>query len=217
MAPKLKPETLEERRTQILRAALTCFARKGYHHTTMDDIVRKAGLSKGGLYWHFSSKKELFLALFDSLISGTEAILTASLASQASAKEKLRAMLDMFTAMGTMDEFQEVMPLMIDVWAQNWQDPEVNEAAVAIYNRFRGPMMQLIEEGIASGEFKPVNAKALTSILFATYDGLIVQWMIDRSMVDWAAVNETMMNTLVAGLLADRASNSTSEEVKGEG
>ena len=64
MAPKLKPETLEERRAQILQAASTCFSRKGYHQTTMDDIVEEAGLSKGGVYWHFSSKKELFLAKY---------------------------------------------------------------------------------------------------------------------------------------------------------
>ena len=40
----------EERRAQILQAALTCFARKGYHLTTMDDIVAESGLSKGSLY-----------------------------------------------------------------------------------------------------------------------------------------------------------------------
>jgi hypothetical protein len=59
----------------------------------------------------------------------------------------------------------------------------------------------LIEEGIANGEFKAVDAGALAGILLALYDGLAVQWMIDQTMVDWDTVSETVMQTLVAGLL----------------
>lgn len=202
MAPKLKPETLEERKAQILEAALTCFARKGYHHTTMDDIVQEAGLSKGGVYWHFGSKKELFLSLFESLVGESEVMMLASLVTQKSAREKLYDMLEMYVYFATADEFRKIMPLLIDVWAQNWQDPDVNEVAVALYNRYRTPLVQLIKEGIANGEFKPVNASALASMLFAMYDGLMVQAMIDETMVDWAAVHETVMDTLVAGLLS---------------
>lgn len=205
MAPKLRPETLEERKAQILEAALTCFARKGYHQTTMDDIVGEAGLSKGGLYWHFSSKKELFLALFESLVEGFDVITRASLAMPKSATEKLGDVLEMFVTLGTAEEFERIMPLMIDVWAQNWQDADVNEVAVMIYDRYRGPIVQLVAEGIASGEFKPVNASAVASIILAMYDGLMVQAMIDESLVDWETVNETVKSTLVAGLLADEA------------
>ncbi len=201
MAPKLKPETLEERKTQILKAALTCFARKGYHQTTMDDIVQEAGLSKGGVYWHFSSKKELFLELFESIVSDVGNLMSGVLASDASATDKLRSALDMFVTFSTAEEFQDLFPLMIDVWAQNSQDPDVNKVATAVYNHFRQPLVQLIEEGIASGEFKAVDAGALASILFALYDGLAVQWMIDATMVDWDAVSETVTQTFVAGLL----------------
>ena len=56
----------EERRAQILEAALQCFASKGFHTATMDDLVRASGLSKGSLYWHFESKEQVFLALFDA-------------------------------------------------------------------------------------------------------------------------------------------------------
>ncbi len=201
MSPKLKPETLEKRRAHILKAALTSFARKGYHQTTMDDIVQEAGLSKGGVYWHFDSKKELFLSLFEPIITGMEEYMAASLASQVSSREKLRVVLSMFATFGTANEFQEIMPLMIDIWAQNLQDPDINEVVTDIYTRFQAPFVQLIKEGIANGEFKPVNAPALASVLFAMYDGLMVQWMINKAMVDWDAVAETLMDTLVVGLL----------------
>jgi hypothetical protein len=110
-------------------------------------------------------------------------------------------MLDLYASLTTEEQFKRLMPLMIDVWAQNLQDPDVNEVASDIYRRFRRPLLHLIEEGIANGEFKPVDASALTSILFALYDGLMVMWMIDESMVDWDAISETLMTTLIAGLL----------------
>jgi AcrR family transcriptional regulator len=205
MSPKLKPETLEKRKTHILKAALTCFSRKGYHQTTMDDIVQEAGLSKGGVYWHFGSKKELFLSLFEPMMDGMEEHMRAALASQASAKEKLCAMLDVFTVFAVAEEFQAIMPLMVDVWAQNLQDPDVKEMATDVYNRLQTLLVQLVDEGVANGEFKPVNAKALASILFAAYDGLVVQWMIDETMVDWVAISETMRDTLIVGLLTSES------------
>jgi len=203
MAPKLKPETLVERREQILTAALTCFSRKGYHQTTMDDIVEASGLSKGGLYWHFASKKELFLALFDQLfVTAADQFSTILAAHGGTAEERLLLALDLMVQMATADEMQQAVPLMIDVWAQNRQDPEVNGAAVEVYDRLRRPMVDLIEEGISSGEFRPVDANALASILLGMYDGLAVQWMIDSSAVEWDNTTETVTKTLVAGLLA---------------
>ena len=217
MSPKLKPETLAARKAHILKAAEACFARQGYHQTTMDDIVQEAGLSKGGVYWHFGSKKELFLAIIESTLGDAQAMMQESVTSQPSAREKLDAVLAAFAALATSDQLLEIAPLMLDVWAQNWQDPEVNKVVIAVYNRFRGSVVQVIEEGIAQGEFKPLDATALTSIILALYDGLMVQAMIDKAMVDWGAISETLTNTLIAGLLtveaAEEGTKRTMKEV----
>ncbi len=53
------------RREEIIRAAAICFAKKGYYSTTMDDIVEVVGISKGGIYWYFKSKRELYMALLE--------------------------------------------------------------------------------------------------------------------------------------------------------
>jgi AcrR family transcriptional regulator len=56
-------EDKEQRRQDILAAALEVFAAKGYHETTMADIARGTGLSYGVVYWYFESKDDLFQAL----------------------------------------------------------------------------------------------------------------------------------------------------------
>ena len=61
--PKLKPETQALRRENILDAAEHCFARAGFHRTTMNDICKAAKVSPGALYVHFDSKEALIEGL----------------------------------------------------------------------------------------------------------------------------------------------------------
>ena len=53
----------EHRREQLLDAAGTLFMKKGYLGTTTEEVARKAGLTKGGLYFHFKNKEELLFEL----------------------------------------------------------------------------------------------------------------------------------------------------------
>lgn len=54
-----------ERREQLLAVAMDVFARDGFHQTSMNDVAEKAGITKPVLYQHFSSKRELYLALIE--------------------------------------------------------------------------------------------------------------------------------------------------------
>ncbi|MFE7798739.1 TetR/AcrR family transcriptional regulator [Nocardia sp. NPDC057440] len=61
--PRVSEEHLERRRQQILDAAQLCFARKGFHETSMQDVFAESGLSAGAVYRYFKSKNELISAL----------------------------------------------------------------------------------------------------------------------------------------------------------
>ena len=63
MPPKVSDEHVEARRQQILMAALSCFAKNGFHGTTMKDICQQADLSPGAVYSYFASKDELIEAI----------------------------------------------------------------------------------------------------------------------------------------------------------
>ena len=61
-APDKREQAREERRRQILEAALRVFLDKGYHAANVSDVAAEAGVSQGTIYWYFSSKEELFNA-----------------------------------------------------------------------------------------------------------------------------------------------------------
>jgi AcrR family transcriptional regulator len=66
--PRSEDRIPEGSRNRLLDAAMQVFADRGYERATIDEIASTAGLSKGTLYWHFSSKAELFQALLEDRI-----------------------------------------------------------------------------------------------------------------------------------------------------
>src|ERR1700686_5485686 len=67
MSPR--PDVSEERKSQILEAAIEVFARLGFHQSRMDDIAGQAGLSKGELYLYYKSKDAIIAALLQHLFA----------------------------------------------------------------------------------------------------------------------------------------------------
>ena len=86
--PKLKPDIQRARREHILDAAEQCFARAGFHRTTMHDICKEAGVSPGALYVYFDSKE----ALIAGIAERDRAEFAERLAALAAAADFLQAL-----------------------------------------------------------------------------------------------------------------------------
>src|SRR5437588_7877895 len=71
--PRVSDEYMAGRREEILAAAKACFAREGFHATSMRDIYRECGLSPGAVYNHFASKDEIVRALGEERLRGAQA------------------------------------------------------------------------------------------------------------------------------------------------
>lgn len=78
---------VSERTASILDAAAALFLRYGFKKTSMDDLARAAGLSRQGLYLHFSSKEALFKAVIEGMAAATSAIRRAELEREGPAIE----------------------------------------------------------------------------------------------------------------------------------
>ena len=198
MAPKLKPETLEERKTQILNAAWTCFTRQGYNNTTMDDIVAESGLSKGSLYWHFDSKDALFEAAVLAFFNEVGQEIFAALEQCETVSDKLRAV-----ARGTVNfgrRAEGVFSLIVEFWARSDRREEVSRFWAEVLVQYKEYFTGVIEEGIQKGEFKVVDAGHLAWVLMAAYDGLAAYLMLMPDL-DLEAISESFIETLLSGFL----------------
>lgn len=166
-----KADIAAERKEQIYQAALTCFNRKGYFQTTMDDIVAESGLSKGTLYWYFKSKKELFISLLqvvmEPMAQGWEIIVADE---SFSATEKLQASLTYFR--GQAESMFDFFGITLEAWAQTHLDEDVEQLTREIYKPYLANMKRIIDEGIATGEFRVESIEATAAVILTLFDGL---------------------------------------------
>ncbi len=194
-----RPDVSEERKAQIYQAALACFSRKGYHRTTMDDIVAESGLSKGTLYWYFKSKKELFLSLFQEVMGqigqAWEGIATNQ---EASATEKLRASLALFRA-----ELKEMVPffgVMMEAWALTRYDEDMESMIHELYEPYLAIMTRIIEEGAASGEFRVESVQEMALVIMTLFDGLTLALGTGLWHGDWDTLMDAAEELVLNGL-----------------
>jgi len=166
--PKPRWERRKDARPQeLLAAALDLFVDRGYAATRLEDVARRAGVSKGTLYLYFDNKQELFKAVVREnivdVIGKAESDVAA--ASGASCNELLRGMLDKWWREIGLTRAAGLAKL---VMAEAGNFPEI----AAFYNdevieRGNGLIASIVRRGVASGEFAPVDAEVMTRVLTA--------------------------------------------------
>lgn len=118
--PKVSPQYRDERRAHILAAARRCFVRDGFHQTSMQDLMREAGMSSGAIYRYFNSKDAMILAICEENLGGIAAIVRESLQHGSGAAEALAAAMEYASARHTQDGFGAIALL---VWSEALRNP----------------------------------------------------------------------------------------------
>jgi AcrR family transcriptional regulator len=91
MAPKKAEITRKE---VIFNTALTCFNNKGFYKTSIDDIAQKARITKGGIYYYFTSKEKLYIELFHHIVNKYFERIKIQAQNQKDPLTQLRALLE---------------------------------------------------------------------------------------------------------------------------
>jgi AcrR family transcriptional regulator len=194
-----KPDVSEERKAQIYQAALTCFSSKGYHRTTMDDIVAESGLSKGTLYWYFKSKKELFISLCEEIFGQMGRSLEAIAANEeARATDKLLACLTLFSA--ELKEMVSFWGVLMEAWAQTRHDEDVQSLVSEIYEPYLALMSGIIEEGVANGEFHVESPRPTAFVIMTLFDGITLAFGTGLWQQDWDEIIDAAAELVLRGL-----------------
>ncbi|NQW64605.1 MAG: TetR/AcrR family transcriptional regulator [Actinobacteria bacterium] len=113
----------DERRAQLLAAALEVFTAAGYHAAAMDDIADRANVSKPVLYQHFPSKLELYLAVLDVHIDSLVFAIQTAIASTPDNSSRVKATIDAY--FGFIDSESEAFRLLFE--SDMSVEPQVRE------------------------------------------------------------------------------------------
>jgi AcrR family transcriptional regulator len=201
--PKIAEQARAARREQIIDAGLACFARSGYHASTMADVAAQAGVSKGTPYLYFASKEALFLALHEEWDCGAgqrvgAAMTALTAADRRSPRRVLHAVAAAIAAHVTAEP--QACRVLLEARAQAAHCPAIAAVVRASDDRARQRLEQLITAGVAAGEWPPGTDPALAARLFtAGLYGLMAQWHLAPGSFSWDAAAAALADAPAPG------------------
>lgn len=196
--PKLRPETRVERRQLLIDAAWRCAALQGFRDLTIDDVCAEAGVSKGAFYGYFEHKQDLLLALLEDEATALDRELERITGANSSGVERMRLFAQVMLARG--EDLARVQ-VRADLWADLLTEEPVRERLASATQQRRVLVRSWIEEAVASGELLDIPANALSSILLALTDGLMLHRALDPNAFRWRNIRQAI-DMMLAGIEA---------------
>jgi AcrR family transcriptional regulator len=186
-------------RERLLDAAAEVFAANGYRESSVDDVAAAAGLTKGALYWNFSSKQDLFFALLDervdrrlrALLERTE----GAAAEEETAPSVSRGLAEV------VDEQRQLFLLMHEYWSLAARDPSLRERYAERQRSLRAGLARAIAaRHEATGVPLTTSADRLATAIAALANGLVIDRVVDRDAVPDDLLGE-VLGVLYDGLV----------------
>src|SRR5262252_6060050 len=175
---KLAPATEAERRKALLKAAFREVAEKGFSEVTLDDIAKRAGVSKGVTLYYFDSKDDLYRELFLWLIDSIHGRMRDAVAAEADPVAKVRALVALiFPSPSKNRAFFRAFVDFCGLAARREAFREVNERFYAGCREIDGG---IAEEGMRRGVFVVRDPREAGSTMRAIFDGLMMQWLSEK-------------------------------------
>ncbi len=159
------------RKNAIFEAALRCFNEKGYYETSLNMIADEAKLSKGGLYYHFQSKKEIFLELFHYRVKRYYDQIKAFINELEDPEERLRMFID--KSIHIFKENDDFFKFCIIFLSMGVRDSDIRDVMTGFYKDSVNTFKKIIDEGIVSGRFQRTDSAKDALSIYLLFMGVL--------------------------------------------
>jgi len=193
---------LSDTRTKILDSAEKMFAKFGFQGATLDDVAKEAGLTKGAVYWHFSSKQDLYLALCERslrrLLRGLPEQIQ-EIFSSPDVKDKLKNFFaDQFAAC---EKEGGQRPMLFFEFISSGRNDSIRkklcDSFSELFEETARILRKLQSERLINDE---VDAHDLSIALHSFVNGVVLMWLIAPNQVSFPTLAETMSEMILNGI-----------------
>ncbi len=189
--PKVVPEYREEAKNKILEAAFQEFSEKGFHQTTMEDVAKRVGVSKGALYLYFNSKEELFKGIYERAPQALGDIMRSSFKGN----DFVESSGQIFDRM--VQQYASNPSLSFEIFAEATRNPDLKKVLRANYDKYVNVMVGFLKEQKAEvRSTKDLDLRALAQALISLWNGmealLVVGYPVAEVKRAWSEALRTM-------------------------
>ncbi len=153
---------MNKTKRKIFEASMKLFAEKGYEATSVEEITATVGVAKGTLYYHFSSKEEIFNFLIEEgskLLLNNMAIKTQRLENSI---DKLRAII--ILQIRVLKKYENLITIFLSqIWGNDFKSIKCKYTILNYINEIE----KIVEDGIAKKQIKPGNSTIIATEIFS--------------------------------------------------
>jgi AcrR family transcriptional regulator len=173
--PRVDDAYLQSRRRQIMDAAIACFAREGFHRTTMQDIVAESGLSAGAIYRYFPAKEDIVAAIAAEHHAREAAVLTNAKGATA-AGEVLRELARVSLGRLADPAEQRWRRVTVQLWGEALRDDQVMEVVRSGLDEPIEIIAELLRRGQQDGDVPAgIDPHSAARVCAAIFQGVVLQ------------------------------------------
>jgi AcrR family transcriptional regulator len=194
--------------TKIKDAATRLFARKGFSNTTLDDIAKDIGITKGGIYYYFNSKEKLLLSILDDIES--RSIDKTSRAMAASSESSLGQLMlfSKFQAIWAMQHPSDMVILSLTSLNTVNDRSKAGDRVRAFYSKMENLITGAIDNCKASGEIRlEIDTQNIMLSMIAIHDGNILLWYRSGCDLETGRVLASIFNRTLLDLIKPSVAN----------
>ena len=149
------------------------FAESGYHGASVDDIATASGGSKGGIYFHFPGKREIFFALVNRFADRLLSDARESIGSQVSGAHKAGAVIE-----ATLETFSSHAKLAKVLLASGvGLGPAFDESLLRLHDRFAGLIRERLDAAVDDGSIPPLDTTLASYAWMGALNEIILRWL----------------------------------------
>lgn len=197
-----------ETREAVLAAARALFVRQGYLRTSVDEIARKAGISKGGIYFHFPDKADIVHELLMYTIGLYREILAVLRERKRSPLERLQAYMNWTSNLGAREPEAMLLPILISLEFLHTGD-EIESLTRSHYDALHRALQLTIVDGRKARLFnKRSGAREQAANVILMGEGALLEWLRRSDVLDGSKLARALQQFILDAVLAPGAARS---------
>ena len=190
---------MNKTKRKIFETSMKLFAQKGYDATSIEEITATVGVAKGTLYYHFSSKEEIFNFLVEEGIKLLQNSIDIKTAKFDNYLDKLKAVI--LIELKIVDKYEDIITILL---TQFWGKEARNETCKKLVYQYISKIENLVKEGIEKKQIKDGNSKAIASEIYSLICSALIYKSNNPEEYRVMDLYKEFENTVIEGLKVDK-------------
>ena len=186
---------MNKTKRKIFETSMKLFAEKGYDATSVEDITEAVGVAKGTLYYHFSSKEEIFNFLVEEGIKLLQNSIDIKTAKFPNYIDKLKAIV--LIQIKIVVKYEDLITILL---SQFWGNEARNQKCKQHIFEYINKIEKIVQEGMSYGQIKKGNAQVVASEIYGLICSSLVYKIRSEEELNIMKLYKEFENTVIEGL-----------------